>query len=188
MAWLIAGLVVWMIVHLTPSAAPVVRQGLVARLGEMPYKGLFAVSVLVGLGLIIYGWRSTVPENVYLPPAWGRTATLPLMAIAIFLFGAAKRKSAIKQVLRHPQLTGLVVWSAAHLLANGDQRSLVLFGGLAIWALLEMTLINRRDGAWVKAESPPLSRDLIGAVIAVVLMVVLIYGHRYFAGVPLSFG
>jgi len=105
----------------------------------------------------------------------------------VFLFGAARRKSAVKQFIRHPQLTGLLLWSVAHLLANGEQRSLVLFGGLGIWALLEMVLISRRDGEWVKEEAPPMSRDLISAVIAVVVTVVLIYLHPYFTGVPLTF-
>jgi uncharacterized membrane protein len=110
------------------------------------------------------------------------------MAISIFLFGAAQRKSAVKRFIRHPQLTGLLLWSLAHLLANGEQRSLVLFGGLGVWALLEMVLISRRDGEWVKEESPPMSRDLIGAVIAAVLMVVLIFLHPYFTGVSLALG
>jgi len=188
MTWLIAGLLIWMIVHLMPAAAPGVRGRLVALLGENPYKGLFALDILLGLGLIVVGWRSTVPEIVYLPPVWGRTAALPLMAIAIFLLGAAQRPSAVKRFLRHPMLTGVVVWSVAHLLANGELRSVVMFGGLGIWALLEMVLINRRDGPRSVPDAPPLVRELIGAVIAVVILVVLIWLHPYFAGVALSFG
>ncbi len=188
MTWLIAGLFIWMIVHLMPAVAPGLRAGLIARLGENPYKGLFALSILVALGLIVVGWRSTVPEIVYLPPAWGRGASLPLMATAIFLMGAAQRPSRIKQFLRHPMLTGLIAWSAAHLLANGELRSLLLFAGLGIWALLEILLINRRDASWTKPDSPPLARDLIGAVIALLVTAVLIYLHPYFAGAALSFG
>ena len=36
--------------------------------------------------------------------------------------------SAIKRVLRHPQLKGLGLWSAGHLCLNGDSKSLLLFG------------------------------------------------------------
>ncbi len=188
MAWICIGVLLWMVVHFVPSLAPDFRQSLIARLGEMPYKGLFALDIVVAIVLIVYGWRTTAPEVVYLPPAWGYQATLPLMAISVFLFGAARRPSAIKQFIRHPQLTGLVVWSVAHLLANGDQKSLVLFGGLGIWALLEMVFINRRDGAWVKPESPSLVVEFVGLVGTAVVFLVLIYMHPYFAGVPSSAG
>lgn len=187
MFWLCVGVLCWMAVHLMPGLAPAFRLAIIDKVGEIPYKGLFALDILIALALIVYGWRSTVPQTLYVPPAWGYNSVPPLMLVAVFLFGAARRKSAVKRFIRHPQLTGLVVWSVAHLLANGDQRSLVLFGGLGIWALLEMPVINRRDGEWIKQESPPISRDLISAVISVILVVVLILLHPYFAGVPLTF-
>ena len=187
MIWLCLGVLWWILVHLVPAAAPSVRQALVSKLGENAYKGLFALDIVIALVMIVYGWRHTVAEIVYVPPTWGYESALPLMAISVFLFGAARRKSAVKQFIRHPQLTGLLLWSVAHLLANGEQRSLILFGGLGIWSMLEMVLINRRDGEWVKEAAPPMSRDLISAVIAVVVMAVLIYLHPYFTGVPLTF-
>jgi uncharacterized membrane protein len=188
MTWIFAGVLLWTMVHFMPSLAPGFRQSLIGKLGEMPYKGLFALDIVVAIVLIVYGWRTTLPEIVYVPPAWGYRAALPLMAISVFLFGAARRPSAIKRILRHPQLTGLVVWSVAHLLANGDQKSLVLFGGLGAWALIQMTLINRREGEWVKPESPTLVREMIGVVVTAVVLFVLMYLHPYFAGVPLSAG
>ena len=186
MIWLCIGILWWAFVHLTPSLAPGFRQSLIDRFGENPYKGLFALDIVIALALIIYGWRSTVPEVVYIPPTWGYSAALVLMAISVYLFGAAQRPSLIKRFLRHPQLTGMLTWSVAHLLANGDQRSLVLFGGLGLWALIEMPLISRREGAWVKPEAPPMTRELIGIAITVAVFVVLIYLHPYFAGVPLA--
>ncbi len=188
MVWISIGVLLWMGVHFVRSLTPGFRQSLIAKLGEMPYKGLFALDIVVAIVLIVYGWRTTVPEVVYRPPAWGYQATLPLMAISVFLFGAARRPSAIKQFIRHPQLTGLVVWSVAHLLANGDQKSLVLFGGLGIWAVLEMVFINRRESVWVKSKSPSLGIEFLGLAITAVVFLVLIYLHPYFAGVPSSAG
>ena len=43
----------------------------------------------------------------------------------------------------------------SHLLANGDGRSIVLFGGLGLWAVVAIVAINRRDGAWQKPEPQP---------------------------------
>lgn len=185
MAWLCIGVLIWMVVHFVPSLAPDFRQSLHNKFGEKLYKGLFALDILVAVVLMIYGWRTATPEIVYLPPNWGHIAALPLMAVSVFLFGAAQRPSMVKQFIRHPQLTALAVWSVAHLLANGDQKSLVLFGGLGIWALLEMAFINRRDGAWVKPESPGIGRDVRGVVIALIIFAVLAYLHPYFSGVTL---
>jgi uncharacterized membrane protein len=185
MSLLIAGVVLWSLVHLTPALAPGVRSNLVSRLGEKPFKGLFALDIVLALVLIVIGWRSTVPEIVYQPPAWGHSAAIGLMLVSVYLFGAAQRSAMIKRVLRHPQLTGLLTWSVAHLLANGDQRSLILFGGLGTWALLEMFAINRRDGAWVRPEAPPMSKELTGIAITLLVFAGLMWAHPYFAGVAL---
>jgi uncharacterized membrane protein len=185
MVWLSIGVLLWALVHLIPSVAPGVRQSLISKVGENPYKGLFALDIVIAIVFIVYGWRTTTPEIVYLPPAWGYSAALVLMAISVYLFGAAQRPSTVKRIIRHPQLTGLVVWSVAHLLANGDQRSIVLFGGLGLWALIEMPLISRREGAWQKPDAPAMSREVLGIVITAVVFAVLIFLHPYFAGVPL---
>lgn len=183
---LISGVVLWSIVHLLPALAPAMRQSCMSRLGEKPYKGLFALAIVASLVLIVVGWRSTVPETVYSPPGGGRTAALGLMLVAVYLFGASHRPAAIKRVIRHPQLTGLIAWSVAHLLANGDQRSLTLFGGLGIWASVEILAINRRTGAWIKPESPALRRELLAIVITFVVYAVLFRAHPWFAGVALT--
>lgn len=183
MIWLVAGILLWMIVHLSPALMPGFRRALIDKLGEGPYKGLFALDIVIAIVLIVIGWRSTAPEIVYLPPAWGHSASLVLMVVSVYLLGAANMKTAIKRFIRHPQLTGVVVWSIAHLLSNGDVRSVILFGGLGIWALVEIPLISRREGAWVKPEAPPLTVELRGVVIAAIVYVVLVFLHPYFAGV-----
>jgi len=183
MTLLAAGVLLWTLVHLSPAVAPGIRRSLTGRLGENPYKGLFALSLLLSLALIVAGWRSTVPQHVYLPPVWGRHLAMLLMVVAVILFGAANYPTAIKRYLRHPMLTGMAVWSLAHLLANGDSRSLLLFGGLGLWALLEMPLISRREGAWQKPDAPPLAGEIRGLIISIVIFVALIALHPYFAGV-----
>ena len=72
----------------------------------------------------------------------------------------------------------------AHLLANGDSRSLVLFGGLAAWCVLEMLLINRRDGAWVKPAPPSWTVEVIGIAIGLAVAALFIGIHPWIAGVP----
>ena len=52
-----------------------------------------------------------------------------LVPIALVLFAAANMPTRIRALVRHPMLLGLLLWAFAHLLANGEVRSVVLFGG-----------------------------------------------------------
>lgn len=188
MSILIGGVLLWSAVHLVPALAPGFRQTLVTKLGAGPWKGIFALAIVASLALIVIGWRSTVPEAIYQPPPWGRWAAICLMIVSVYLFGAARRPAMVKRVIRHPQLTGMAAWSIAHLLANGDHRSLVLFGGLGTWAIVEIFAINRRDGAWIRPETPPLSRELVGIVITLVVFGLLAWAHPWFTGVAVLTG
>jgi uncharacterized membrane protein len=185
MVMLIAGILLWIIVHLSPGPGRGFRQRIITAAGEGPYKGIFSLLLLAALLLIVLGWRSTTPQPVYLPPAWGGVAAIVLMPIAIFLFGASHAKTRIKRLVRHPQLGGLIVWSLAHLLANGDNRSLLLFGGLGAWAILEIVVINHREREWVKPAIPPLAAEIRVLVITAVVFAALIFLHPKFAGVAI---
>ena len=39
-----------------------------------------------------------------------------------------------------------------HLLVNGDLASIILFGGLLVWAVLTARVINASNAEWVPAE------------------------------------
>ena len=169
--------------HFIPAGLPGFRKKIISKMGDKAYRGVFALLVVVALAMIVAGWRSMVPVVIYAPPAWGPTATFLLMFIAVVLFGAAHAKTNIKRVIRHPQLNGIVLWSIGHLLSNGDIRSLVLFGGLWLWAFIEMALIDHRDGEWLKPERATLKNEAIGATVGVVVFLVLIALHPYFAGI-----
>ena len=183
MMWLCLGVFLFVMMHFIPGLAPGLRNSLIQRIGETPYKGIFALALILSIVFMVIGWRSTTPELVYLPPSWGTPLTSVLMLASVMLFGAAQQPTRIKRYVRHPQLTGMAVWSGSHLLSNGDSRSLVLFGGLGIWALIEMLLINRREGPWQRPYGPALSVEVRGIVISAVVFFVLVYLHPYFAGV-----
>ena len=84
---------------------------------------------------------------------------------------------------RIPMLAGVAIWAAGHLLVNGTSRAIVLFGGLGVWALLEILLINRRDGAYEKPEKPGFSEELKGMFISAGILLIVLFLHPYFAGV-----
>ncbi len=186
MVLLVAGVLLWAAVHLTPSVAPPLKQSLVGKMGENGYKGIFSLSLLLAIALIVIGWRSIdQPDYLYFLPAWTRHAGMLVVVIGFILMGAANYPSRIKRLIRHPQLTGFTLWALAHLAMNGDSRSVVLFGGFAIWAILEIIFINKRDGEWVKPEAPAWSREVIGVVISLVVVVLFVAIHPWIAGVAI---
>ena len=183
MAWLIGGIALFALVHLTAVASPGLRKTIRLSIGPNAYRSAFAALSITGLGLAVIGWRATVPVAIYAPPGWGATLAFLLMFVAIVLFGAAHAKTNIKRFVRHPQLTSIVLWAFAHLVSNGDMRSLILFSSMAVWATVEMILINHRDGEWQKPERASPRSEMIAAAISVVIYLVLIALHPYFAGV-----
>ncbi|MEO1078146.1 MAG: NnrU family protein [Pseudomonadota bacterium] len=183
MLMLATGLTLFTVVHLLLGAAPAAAGGLQRKIGASGRKGLVALVSLGGMVLVVMGWRSAEVYGLYATPAALRIPALLLITISIYLFVVANRPSAIKRFLRHPQLTGLFLWSVAHLALNGDNRSVMLFGWLGTWAVVEIVLINRRDGPWDRAPAPPLATDLVTAVVAVVVLYALAWAHPWIAGV-----
>ena len=185
MALLIAGVVLWSLVHLYPSIMPASRAALVERLGEGPYKGIFSLALVAAIVLMVIGWRSLDRAAVYQPPLYGSPIVSALVLVSFILMAAASAPGNIKRFLRHPMLTGVIVWGIAHLLANGESRSIVLFGGIAVWALISIITINRREGAWEnKPEAVSIAKDGMTVVASIVVFAVVAWGHQIVFNVP----
>ena len=183
MALLVAGLLLFTIVHLLPAASPGTRAELAAKLGENAYRGLFSAVILASLVVMVFGWRAATPTGIYAPPVSGGPVISAVVFFAFVLFVSSKARTNYRRFVRHPQMMSVIFWSAAHLLVNGDSRSVVLFGGLGSWALLEIFLCNKRDGKWNKPDVVPFSADMIVAVIAGVAFAVFFYLHKALFGV-----
>jgi uncharacterized membrane protein len=180
---LIVGVLLWSVAHLIPAIAPSFRHGLIEKLGAGPYRGLIALTILTALVLIVFGWRSTQQVYIYVLPTWARQLGVLLMILSFILLGAANYQTVIKRYIRHPMLMGVCVWSISHLLTNGTTRALILFGTLGIWALIEMPLINAREGARTLPDAPGFTAELKGLFITAIVFGVAVFLHPYFAGV-----
>lgn len=187
MTLLILGILLFAGVHLVPSLAPGVKSVWQDKLGEGGYKGSFSLLLLASIVLMVVGWRSADPFTIYWPISQLREPCIALVMIAMGLLVVGSRNSRIRQGVRHPQLTAVLIWALAHLVMNGDSRSVVLFSGMAIWSFVEIITISKREGKWVKADIPSLGSEVITAIIAIVLVVGLVFGHPYFAGIPVIY-
>ena len=187
MAMLISGVLLWSVLHFIPAGLIGPREAAIAKLGEGGYKGIFSLAMLASMALMIFGWRSATPQSIYIPPAELRSVAMVVTILGFILMAAANHPTRIGRIIRHPQLTGVLLWALAHLLANGDSRSLVLFGGLAAWCVIMILLINRRDGAWEKAPAPSWTVEIVGVVIGIAVAGGFIWGHKWVAGVPLLY-
>jgi len=187
MTRLVFGILLWSVVHFIPAIAVDLKKNMVNRFGEYTYKGVFTLIMVIAIYLIISGWKSALPEMDYVPPDWGVMAAHLLVLVGFILFLAPYPPNNFKRLMRHPQLIGMVCWGVGHLLASGDVRSYVLFGGLSIWALLEMFLLNKRDGEWVKPAKVPVNKDLTMVLFSALVYLTFLYTHHLiFGGSPLT--
>jgi uncharacterized membrane protein len=164
MALIVLGLALWWAAHLFKRLAPGPR----ARLGD-PGKGLVAVGVVAGVVLMVIGYRGVEHIDLWYPPAFLTHVNNLLMLFAVYLYAASGMRTRITRVIRHPQLTAVKTWAVAHLLVNGDLASVILFGGLLAWAVVEVILINRAEPRGPLPEPAPIGKE-IGAIVGAVVV------------------
>ena len=184
MTLLILGLAVFLATHFFTACFRSARDTLIGNLGAGAYRGLFSVVAIIGFVLIIIGWRSADASVLYAPPSFLRHITHLLMLPAIILLVAAYAPAGkIAHAVQHPMLAGVKLWSFAHLLSNGEVRSVLLFGGFLAFAVIDRIAVKRR--AAPIRDAGPASNDVIVVVAGIAVYgLVFFYLHRYIAGVP----
>jgi uncharacterized membrane protein len=185
---MILGLVLFLGVH-TLTTQRDLRARFVASMGEGGYKIFYALVSLAGLALIAWGfadYRATGWIDVWNPPKMFKHITVGLMLPAVIMVVASYIRGRIYTTLKHPMLTGIKLWAAAHLLANGDLGSIILFGSFLAWAVFDrISLKHRAD-----AGAPPIPvggpvNDLIAIAVGAVAYLALAFAfHPVVIGVP----
>jgi len=181
----IIGLVVFFGAHVFAALFRGARAGLIDRFGAGRYKGLYSAVSLAGFVLIIVGWRGADTSLLYAPPPFMRHIAYLLMAIAMVLIVAAYAPAGrIAAAVKHPMLAAVKIWAFAHLLVNGEVRSVVLFGAFLAFAVADRIAVKRRDTPARAAGGA--ANDAVAVIVGLgAYAVVLFYLHRYIAGVPL---
>ena len=180
MIWLILGVAIWAYSHLMKRVTPGIRAGL----GEGRGKGVVAVLALVAISLMIYGYKHTDYVDLWSPPAFLRHINNLLMLMAVVLVNMSASRGVMRRWMQHPMLTAVMVWAVAHLMVNGDLASLILFGGIGLWALTDMLMINRMEPAWVPPAPGPIRNDLIYLSASALLFVVVVAIHTWLGYPP----
>lgn len=189
----ILGLVLFLGCHSVRVFAGSWRDQVLERMGEKWFKGLYSLISMVGFVLLVYGFsqiRWDSPQLWSPPVAMRHTAALLMWVSMVLLIAGQVPHNAIKAKLGHPMVLSVKVWALAHLLANGKQADVILFGAFLLWSVLNFRAARQRDrlaaqsGAPIEATPNTLRVVLIGSAAWAVL---LFGGHTWlFAVSPLG--
>lgn len=172
---LIAGVLLWAYSHLMKRVTPGFRAGL----GDTPGKMVATVLSIIAIVLMVKGYRSADVVVLWDPPAFLTHVNNLLMLLAVWLLNLGYSRGVMRTKIRHPMLTAVKTWAIAHLLVNGDLASVVLFGGLLAWAVLDLILINRMEPDWNRPEPGTAVNDAIYAGAAVAVFAVIGWVHNW---------
>ncbi len=184
MILLISGVLIWSLMHLFKRISPTKRAMLDTKFGKGPVMGVISLIFLISIVMMVLGFRGAEFRPIYQPPVWGVHLNNLMMLIALFLMGAGSSKGMARAWFRHPMLIGFMVWVCAHLLVNGDLSSLILFGGLGLWAIVSILMINMREGVWERPSAGDVKGDIKLGVIALVLFAVITTIHYFIGSSP----
>ena len=183
---MILGLVLFLGVHLVSTRRDV-RAQLIERFGESGYKLGYALISVAGLALIVWGfaaYRATGWIDVWTPPKAMRHIAVALMLPAVILLVTAYLRGRIYKAVKHPMLTAVKLWALAHLLANGDLGSIILFGSFLAWAVIDRISLKRRTDP----GSPPIPVGGVGNDAIAVAVGIVAYLALGFAFHPVVIG
>lgn len=171
------------------SSTPL-RAALASSIGERGYLGLYSLVSFATLGWMIYAYGRApfdplwpglrlVPV-VIMPFAFvfivaGLTAKNPTAVGQQKLLEAEDPARGILRVTRHPLMWGILLWAGAHVLARGDVKALLFFGGFLVVAGLGTRLIDAR-----KARDRPDAWKRFAAITSNVPFVAIAQGRNRF--------
>ncbi|MBL0373561.1 NnrU family protein [Rhizobium sp. KVB221] len=159
MSGLLLAFLIFVALHSIP-AIPRLRNGLIRLLGRGPYLAAYSLVSLAAIGWLFHEAMNTDYIELWQPSAWQSWITFVFAPLGLFFvltglfsvnpFSVTLRRDgeeigAIVRITRHPVLWGFFFWSLGHVFPNGDLRSLILFGGFALFSLAGIVLQERRS-------------------------------------------
>jgi len=188
MTSLLAGIALLGGLHLISLLLPGLRDGLKMRLGERPWKAIYAAVSLTGLGFMIGGFLQArsgplAADWIYFPPDAARHVTMLLVLLGFILVASAYGKGHIGRWVHNPLSLGVVLWSVGHLLANGKRTDVLIFGTFLAVGLTDIVVSELRGKRPSYLPNP--RSDVIAILIGMVLYVIFLFGfHPYILNLP----
>ena len=140
-----------------------VRHAVIKALGVNGFRFLYSALALAGLAWAVVAY-SAAPRY----PLWADVPSLKLLPLVVMPFacilvvcGVTTQNVTMlagERYLEGPRaLWGIGLWAVAHLFANGDEASVILFGGMAVLAFGGMAHIDYRRRAALGAAWGPVA-------------------------------
>jgi tripartite-type tricarboxylate transporter receptor subunit TctC len=156
MTALVAATAAFLITHFVTSTP--LRAKLVGAIGEWPYRGVYSLVAFVTLGAMIWAYAAAPGEVLWSGmrevPRFAMPLVFVLLACGYWrnptMVGAdALLKSedparGVIRITRHPIMWAIMLWAAAHILARGELKALVFFGGFLVLAAIGSLLMDAR--------------------------------------------
>ena len=189
MLLLVISLILFFATHSLRLFAPAFRLRLIDRLGEKPFKGVYSLVSILTIAFVAYAFNEArqVTGMLYYPPVWMAHIAVTLMLFAmICLVASALPAGHIVAKTKHPLVLSVKIWALAHLLANGETSSVILFASFLAWGVVMRIFLKRRARAGENLVRPFVSAryDVMAVLLGVVLWVAFIWKlHEWLIGV-----
>lgn len=148
MTILILGIILFIGTHMIRIVAPGFRTAMVQKLGENGWKGVHGLISILALVVVVLGWQQAPVIDLWFPPKGMTHLTLTLMLFAVICLVAGMLPAGhIATKAKHPMVLSVKIWALAHLLSNGDLRSVLLFASFLAWGVIARIALKRRQRA-----------------------------------------
>jgi uncharacterized membrane protein len=193
MLLLVLSLVLFFLTHSLTLVAPGFRARMITSLGDGMWKGVYSLVSILAILFIAYAFDTArqVTGMLYYPPVWMSHISLTLMLLAtICLMASVLPAGHIATKTKHPLVLSVKIWALAHLLANGETSSVILFVSFLAWGVVLRISLKRRERAGEIVQRPFVSSryDIIAIVSGIVVWIAIIWKlHEWLIGVqPLA--
>ncbi|WP_281976720.1 NnrU family protein [Pseudorhizobium flavum] len=181
MLLLVISLILFLGIHLTRVIAPGWRASVIAAKGERAWKLGYTLASIATLVLVVYafGQARHVTGILYTPPVWiAHLSSLLMLVAMICLVASLMPPGHIATKTKHPMVLSVKIWALAHLLANGETFSVILFVAFLAWGVVLRIALKRRERNGELVRKPFVSARYDAAAVVIGTVVYLLFIWR----------